>query len=97
MAKNRKVELVMRSYEEMYEEDMQTGNGFDITDPDGLHDRERSDNGIYSKKYGSIWGDENAFAERYRCDCGYLMSRIYEGHYVQSVTRLYDSWIVIYK
>lgn len=79
MAKNRKVELVMRSYAEMYEEDMQTGNGFDITDPDGLHDRERSDNGIYSKKYGSIWGDENAFAERYRCDCGYLMSRIYEG------------------
>lgn len=80
MAKNRKVKLVVKDYRDMYKEDMRSGNGYDITTPEGLAaNGDREDGGIYSSKYGSLWGDENAFAERYRCECGYLKSRIYEG------------------
>ena len=35
--------------------------------------------GIHSPLFGTDYQDENAFAERYSCECGNLMGRIFEG------------------
>ncbi len=72
-------------YDEMYEESMRCGKGFDIKDKkpmknntkkDGdkkIKKKEFSEYGIYSRKYGTDIGDENAFHDKYRCECGNLM------------------------
>lgn len=56
---------------------LKSGNGFIITDKDGLDKSktERTENGIYSPKFGSIWGDSNAFEELWSCDCGAKTSK----------------------
>ena len=67
------VQLKMIPFKKIYERDMETGKGFKITEIDGLNNKnERLENGIYSPKYGTMWGDEDAFAEKYRCRCGNL-------------------------
>ena len=75
------VEFYLRSMEETFEEDMESGHGFIITDRSGLAkgNTERTENGIYSPKFGSIWQDENAFKELYSCDCKRLEGRAYLG------------------
>lgn len=35
--------------------------------------------GIHSPRFGTTWSDDNAFAERYKCACGTLMGKLYEG------------------
>ena len=35
--------------------------------------------GIHSPLFGTEWSDENAFAERYSCECHSLIGKIYEG------------------
>ena len=35
--------------------------------------------GIHSPLFGSDWQDDNAFAERYSCECGSQIGRIFEG------------------
>lgn len=62
--------------------DMQNGLGFQITEPvevsfDGT--KERTLYGAQSPLYGTTYGDEHEFVERYRCRCGKLRSRQYEG------------------
>lgn len=58
--------------EEMCKKDIEDGNGFIITEKKGLDKTktERLEGGIFSPKYGTIWQDENAFVELYRCKCG---------------------------
>lgn len=68
---NPKARVVIYNMEEEMKNDIKSGNGFIITDKDGLDKKNsvRMENGIYSPKYGSIWGDENAFEELYSCEC----------------------------
>lgn len=73
-----KVSFKIKSMEEYYEEDNAAGNAFIITDRVGEVKGKRTENGIYSPKYGSIWQDENAFKERYSCECGHLQGKMYE-------------------
>ena len=39
--------------------------------------------GIHSPMFGSDYQDENAFAERYSCECGSTIGRIFEGRVCQ--------------
>lgn len=75
------VEAEIINFEEEMENDLATGNGFIITDKNGLDKSKtvRMENGIYSPKYGSIWGDENAFEELYSCKCGNLKAKMNRG------------------
>lgn len=62
--------------------DLNTGNGFLITEPadismDGY--KRKSLYGARSVLYGSTYSDEQSFIERYRCECGTLQGRMYEG------------------
>ena len=62
--------------------DMMNGLGFQITEPvevslDGT--KERTLYGAQSPLYGTTYGDEREFIERYRCRCGKTRSRQYEG------------------
>lgn len=49
-------------------------NGFEITSSDNIQKKKpksiRLDDGIFSRKFGSTWGDDDAFTEKYRCECG---------------------------
>lgn len=69
IVKGVKVKLI--NMEKEMERDLKRDNGFIITDKEGLdkNNTVRMENGIYSPKFGSIWGDENAFEELYSCEC----------------------------
>lgn len=75
------VHMFIKNMDEEYVKDLENGLGFLITDRNGLEKNktQRTENGIYSKEYGSIWQDENAFQEMYSCDCGKMQGRFYEG------------------
>lgn len=64
-------------YEKELEKDLEEGNGFIIYDRDGLdkNNNIRLENGIYSPKYGTIWGDDHMFEELYSCNCGYMQAK----------------------
>ena len=60
--------------------DIETGNGFIITKPKGSIKKEmKNPDGIYSSKFGQKLGDQNPFADRYSCECGFLKSHINHG------------------
>jgi DNA-directed RNA polymerase, beta'' subunit/160 kD subunit len=69
------VELI--DFEKEMKRDLKNGNGFIILDKEGLDKSKtvRTEDGIYSPKFGSIWGDENAFEELYSCKCGHTNSK----------------------
>lgn len=66
-----------------YELSMKYLNGFEITDSLNVIKKSpksiRTENGIFSPKYGSTWGDDDAFADKYRCACGKFMSTCNDG------------------
>ena len=82
--------LIIRNWDKEFEEDISNGNGFlvkskpfkkKIKDKDGniLSKGIKEMDGIHSPRFGSDWFDDNAFADRYSCECGNLVGRIYEG------------------
>ncbi|MEI2423253.1 hypothetical protein V6O07_23485 [Arthrospira platensis SPKY2] len=85
-SKKRKVRAVLKikNWDEYYEETMRDGIGFDITDRNGVDEKKnRTENGIYSSKYGSNWGDENVFADKYACECRQTIGKRNEGEYCE--------------
>lgn len=73
------VQFYILDLEDEMEKDFDNGDGFKIIDKKGLDDKnERTEDGIFSPKFGSIFGDENAFKELYRCQCGELMGKFYK-------------------
>lgn len=75
----KEVEFYILDLEDEMELDLDSGDGFKIVDKKGLDDKnERTEDGIFSPKFGSIFGDENAFKELYRCQCGELMGKFYK-------------------
>lgn len=78
------------NWEEEFKKDMILGHGFivktkpfkkKIKDKDGsiLSRGIKEMDGIHSPRFGSDYQDDNAFAERYSCECGNLIGRVLEG------------------
>ena len=61
------------------EKDILTDNGFIISEPQSIKKDIKSINSIFSSRYGQSLQDVNPFADRYKCDCGNLTSRIHHG------------------
>lgn len=59
--------------------DITSGNGFIISAPKAIKDDLKDENGIFSTKYGQTLQDANPYGNRYRCKCGYLSTRLYNG------------------
>ena len=60
--------------------DLETGNGFLISSPKATIKKDmKNPNGIHSAKFGRKIGDANPYADRYRCECGELTSRVNNG------------------
>lgn len=61
------------------EMDIRTNNGFIISEPQSIKKDLKDPNGIFSTKYGQTLQDINPYADRYKCECGHLKSRIHHG------------------
>ena len=74
-------EIYIKDMDLEKEDDLMSGNGFIITDKLGLIKGKaiRTENGIYSPKFGSVWSDEDAFSEIYRCKCGAIKGAMFDG------------------
>ena len=87
------------------EESILSGNGFLITQIQSTKRIVKSPNGIYSPKFGQGIGDRHPFEDEYRCNCGNLKGRKYNGKLCDicdtKVEKVGDNlsffgWIVIY-
>ena len=58
------------------ERDLATGRGFRCSAARSIKNDIKDPNGIFSPKFGQSLGDQNPFIDRYKCECGYLRSRI---------------------
>lgn len=57
-----------------------TGKGFILGKPQTTTKKDlKAVDGIFSPLYGQTIGDVNAFADRYKCECGHIRMRINEG------------------
>ena len=54
------------------------GNGFYIEEPQSIKKDLKSENSIFSSRFGALTGDD-AFVDRYRCECGFMRNRINHG------------------
>lgn len=62
------------------QEDIKNGNGFIISAPkSSIKKDSKNIDSIYSTRFGQKLGDVNPFADRYKCECGELKSRINRG------------------
>lgn len=70
-----RVEVI--DFDKECKEDIKKGKGFIISAPKATTKKEvKSPDGIYSPRFGQKIGDQNPFADRYTCDCGFLKGRI---------------------
>ena len=74
-------ELVRIDLDKERENDLVTDNGFIVSEPSSIKKdiSNKAINTIFSTKFGPGLQDANAFADRYRCECKHLTSRIYNG------------------
>lgn len=82
MGKKKLVLVSTTDTDQQYYLDIATGKGFEITEPAEIAlegKRGKTMYGADSPLYGTTYGDYQEFAERYRCECGQLMSRQFEG------------------
>lgn len=80
--KKQKVRVERLNWDAEYYSDIINGRGFTITEPaeislDGT--KKKAMYGAQSPLYGTTYGDDQAFIERYRCQCGAFRSRQFEG------------------
>lgn len=73
------IRLKELDWDEEYRLDMLTGKGFIANEKPFDKMKKKNLNGIHSPRFGTSFEDDNAFAERYRCECGKLIGKIYEG------------------
>lgn len=76
------VRLSRLNWDAEFYSDIINGIGFEITEPAEISldgSREKSLYGPQSPLYGTSYSDEQAFIERYRCECGAFTSRQFEG------------------
>ena len=68
------------NWDEDFASDIRLGKGFIVTEkPFDAKTKKKTMNGTHSPRFGTSFEDENGFAERYRCECGKLIGKIYEG------------------
>lgn len=71
--------LVVRNWDTTCASEFLTGKGFPIKNQKSFDSKfKKFDDGIHSIKFGTSWEDENAFKERYTCQCGYRKGSVYE-------------------
>lgn len=61
------------------EQDILNGRGFICSAARGIKKDLKDPDGIFSPRFGQTLGDQNPFIDRYKCECGYLRSRINHG------------------
>lgn len=72
--------LTRVNLDERRKESIANGRGFVINTVQGSLKKNLKDpNSIFSTRYGQMLQDINPFADRYKCDCGFLTSRIHAG------------------
>lgn len=72
------VHLERINLDEEREHDLMTDNGFVISEPQSLKKDLKSSDSIFSERFGQTLSDVNPFADKYKCACGNLNSRIYD-------------------
>lgn len=107
------VRLTKRNWDQECNISIITGRGFYVTERQytrrakggkGKREKIKSWNGIHSPRFGTDWEDDNAFEERYQCQCGHLKGKKYENmtctechtdvHYKEEDIE-YMGWIVL--
>ena len=81
---NQRVSLQLVNWDKKAKEQIESGEGFRITEP-GKTDINTAPGyySIHSPLYGTDYSDEDSFADRYQCKCGYYQGRHYaDGHTV---------------
>lgn len=81
---NQRVSLPLVNWDKKAKEQIESGEGFRITEP-GKTDINTAPGyySIHSPLYGTDYSDEDSFADRYQCKCGYYQGRHYaDGHTV---------------
>ena len=79
--RNRKVKIQRLNWDAECYYDLTQGNGFIITEPSGISIdgvTKKALGGASSPLFGTTYEDENAFIERYRCDCGEIKGRMFK-------------------
>ena len=82
--------ILVRNWHKDFDTDMKLGNAFVVKakpfkkrlkDKDGniMQKGIKEKYGIHSPLFGTDWQDEHAFADRYSCECGDLIGRVFEG------------------
>ena len=61
------------------ENDILNNRGFICSAARGIKKDLKDPDGIFSPRFGQTLGDQNPFIDRYKCECGYLHSRINHG------------------
>ena len=77
-----KVRISRMNWDTEYLSDIIHKQGFLITEPATFQvdeTKQKSLHGARSTLYGTNYDDENAFIERYRCQCGTFTGRVFEG------------------
>lgn len=86
------------------EKDINTNNGFIISKKQNVKKDLKSDEGIFSSKFGPTLHDNDPFINRYRCKCGHKQGAVYNGitcEYCKTRVKYvsdnfeYFGWIVI--
>lgn len=73
------ISLVRLNLDNEREKDINTNNGFIITKRQNIKKDLKSDDSIFSSKYGKTMQDANAFENRYSCKCGHYQGGLYNG------------------
>ncbi len=59
--------------------DMYTGRGIRLQSTKAFDKSEKVPDGLQSAFFGTDFSDEMSYSERYRCDCGFMIGKMYEG------------------
>lgn len=72
--------LIVKNWDTECAYQMITGKGFPIRKNRSFDSKQRKFiDGIHSPLFGTSWEDEDAFRDRFSCECGYRKGTIYEG------------------
>lgn len=72
-------QLMRINLDKAREDDIKSGRGFIIDQPRSIKKDIKSQEGIFSGRYGSTLQDADSFQDRYRCDCGMTKGSIRHG------------------
>jgi DNA-directed RNA polymerase beta' subunit len=72
------VQLQIMDWDKECEKDLRSGLGFIVSEKPFSKDDEKNDYGIQSKFFGTDFGDDDAFKERYSCKCESLQGKLFE-------------------